>query len=80
MPNYTTNINTFLFRRSWGEAFADLTDEQAGKLIKAVYGYIEGYDTLPDEPELKTIYKLIVKQLNHSAKKYLDKIAQDYEE
>lgn len=35
--NHTKKLATFLFRRSWGEVFKGLPDEQAGKLIKSIY-------------------------------------------
>lgn len=73
MDNYTAEIDTFLFRRSWGEAFKGLTDVQAGQLIKAIYLFVEGEDAEPEDPALKALYKVITAQLNHSSRKYLKK-------
>lgn len=55
MINYSTELDTFLFRRSWGDVFKDLTEVQAGKLIKAIYLFTEGEDAAPEEPALKTL-------------------------
>ena len=36
MKNYVCKMETFLFQRSWGDAFRALPAEQAGELIQAV--------------------------------------------
>lgn len=68
--NYTLCLDTFLFRRSWGELFTSLPDEQAGQLIKAVYAYCNGTESQLEHPELQVWYNVITKQLNYSARKY----------
>ena len=73
--NHTKKLATFLFRRSWGEVFKGLPDEQAGKLIKAIYIYADGEDATPDDPQVKLFYKMITSQLNYSAGKYVKKVA-----
>lgn len=77
--NYTVHLDTFLFKRSWAAAFTDLTDEQAGKLIKALYEYTDGKEEAPEDPEIKTSYKLLTQQLNHSACYYLTRAGLIYE-
>lgn len=79
MDNYSRSLETFLFKRSWGEAFKDLTEVQAGKLIKAIYLFTEGQDATPEETELKTLYKMITSQLNYSARSYVIKAGLDYD-
>ena len=74
MKNYTKELNTYLFRRSWGELFNGLSNEDAGRLIKAVYSYVDGIE--PKEEDFNNVflissYRMIVKQLNYSAKKHL---------
>lgn len=75
MLNYAKMLDTFLFRRSWGEVFKALTDEEAGKLIKAVYLFTEGEETLLQEPALQREYSMICKQLNQSSQKHTLKLA-----
>ena len=75
--NYSTEIDTFLFRRSWGAVFKDLDEVQAGKLIKAIYLFTEGEDVEPEELVLKTLYKMITNQINYSSRKYLQKVRDD---
>ncbi len=79
MANYTVFIDTFLFRRSWSYAFKSLTDEEAGKLIKAIYKFTEGSTVKLDKPELSIAYDMIVTQLNDSACRYADKIGLSYD-
>ena len=74
MTNYSVQIETFLFRRSWGEAFLALTDAQAGELIKAIYLYTEGGEPIIEDTMLRSIYGMMIKQLNISAKKYVQRI------
>ena len=74
MINYTTNLETFIFKRAWAAIFEDLTDEQAGKLMKAIYCFLSGNDKLPEDPLIKPVYKIITHQLNESAHSYYAKI------
>ena len=72
--NYTTLLDTFLFRRSWGEVFSALSDEEAGELIKAIYRYADGLGRDPEKKEIISVYKMIIRQLNYSARRYAVKI------
>ena len=79
MKNYVKDTNTFLFRRSWGEVFKDMSDEEVGKIVKAVYAYADGVDDLTEQltkyPS-KCIYKMMIRQLNNSSAKYLKRVEQ----
>lgn len=79
MKNYCISLSTFLFRRVWGNYFKNLTEIQAGKLIKAIYLFTEGEDATPEEPELKPLYKMITRQLNKSARQHIDRIWLNYD-
>ena len=77
--NYVKELNTYLFRKSWGELFSVLSDEYTGKLLKAVYSYADGAETYPEninKPLLSGIYKMIIGQLNSSSKKHLKRLAE----
>ena len=75
MQNYVKDLNTFLFRRAWSAAFLNVTDREAGELIKDLYHYMNGED--PEEfssQAIANLYEMIRSQLNYSAFRYLEKI------
>lgn len=72
--NYSMQMDTFIFRRTWGEALKDLTDAEAGQLIKAVCAFTDGEFTEFEDGSLNTLYKMITGQLNYSAKRYMKKV------
>lgn len=69
--NFVLSLDTFLFRREWADVFLNLSDEKAGILVKAIYNYTAGNEVTPEDPEIATFYKLMTKQLNNSARRYL---------
>lgn len=71
MTNYAKSLETYLFRKSWGNIFKTLPDEKAGMLIKSIYAFVEGEENTLEDPELTTFYKVITQQINHSSRKYL---------
>ena len=70
--NYATQIDTFLFRRAWADVLKDFSDEDAGALMKAVFAYTEGNETVFGNATMNTVYRIMTRQMNHSAKRYLD--------
>lgn len=60
---------TFLMYKDWDLFINDLTDEQAGKLLKAIYAKQNGRDADVDE-SIKTLYLYIVKKLDENDEKY----------
>lgn len=73
IDNYTPYLETFLFKREWAEIFKELTDEEAGRLIKSLYLFTEGENQPPADIKTRVIYHTIAKQLNNSAYNYLRK-------
>ena len=74
--NYTKNIDTFLFRRCWGDLFLGLSDADAGKIIKALYRYTNGEETPPKDfgdRTLVSVYSMIIRQLNYSSRRFIEK-------
>lgn len=67
MENYTTYISQLRLNKGWGATFKDLTDDQAGKLIKAVFLYTEGAEAALDDPVLRVLYKTITANINYAA-------------
>lgn len=71
MKNYSLAMETFLFRKSWGELFQALPDKEAGALIKAVYAHVNGESPKLEGTTIRSIYKTITKEIDISAYKYL---------
>lgn len=71
MKNYSRAMETFLFRKSWGEIFQALPDEKAGQLIKAIYAHVNGEGAALEDATLNSILKTITKEIDLSAYKYL---------
>lgn len=71
MDNYSECINTFIFRKSWGEIFRTLPSEKAGRLIKAICAYTNGEEIELKEEPLDGILRTITREINQSAYKYL---------
>lgn len=79
MKNYTKDLNTYLFRRSWGELINAMSDEEAGKLLKAIYLYADGVEISADQlgtELLACVCRMIIRQLNHSSKKHLKRLSE----
>ena len=75
---YSECIDTAIFYKSWSQVFERLTDEKAGQLIKAIYDFMNGGDPKLDDPILGAILEIMTKQIENSARKYIEKI-EDYE-
>ena len=63
------NKKSFLFYVDWGEIFDELTDEEAGKLIKHMCDYVR--DKNPEAPDRMT--KAMFIQIKNTLKRDLDK-------
>ena len=71
MKNYCKEMNSFIFKRSWGEIFQTLPDEKAGQLIKAIYTHTNGSAVEMEDITLDSILRTITKEMDLSALKYL---------
>lgn len=66
------NKNSFVLRNSYADIFNDLSDKQAGVLIKVIFNYVTAKDTeasLPDV-ELKMAWKFIKQDIDYDTHKY----------
>lgn len=62
---------SFVFYKSWLPLFEGMTDEQAGKLFKAICSYQSGEDSArPDDRLLAAIYDMIASQFAEDDAKY----------
>lgn len=64
--------NSFVLYYNYEEQLEDLTDEQVGKLLRALFQY-EIHDTLPEfaDKELKIAFKFIKVHLDNDREKYV---------
>lgn len=76
---YSESLDTVIFQKSWSPLFISLTDEEAGKLIKAIFSFMDGEDVDLEGVQIVKSYNSITKQIERSAKKYYKKV-QSYDE
>lgn len=76
--NYTQSMHCLAFSQSWGESFERLTDEEAGRLIKAVFQYTNKGEWNPPDG-LSREYQHFIGVLNCRARKYLNAAADSLE-
>lgn len=77
MKHYSEAINTVIFQKSWSPIFEKLSDENAGKLIKAIYDFMNGGEPELEDDTLDAILLSMVDQIENSARKYLNRIQYD---
>ena len=66
---YCRFLDNVLIPKSWGRAFEQMSDEEAGRLIKALFEYMDGKD--PElEFRLKIVFNVMAQQAEMSAKRY----------
>ena len=66
---------SFVLYSSWVRFFGELPEEQAGKLIKAVYAYVtEETEPEIDDPALSAIFNLIRDKLDEDSQAYEKKV------
>lgn len=61
---------SFVMYNEWKPLFTNITDEQAGQLIKAVYAYQFGEESPPEEPLLNSVYQMMRGRFETDAEKY----------
>ena len=70
MKNYVEALNTVIFNKSWSPLFKTLDDENAGKLIKALFVFMNGEEVKIEDDQLNAIFLCIADQIERSARKY----------
>lgn len=61
---------SFVMYRSWGAAVAKMSDEQAGKLIKAIYSLQENPETATDDPAIEFVFEIIKEKMIEDTEAY----------
>jgi len=56
-----------LFRKSWGEDFQKLPDEEAGRLIKAIYAHVNGEGVELEDTALSGVFMRITREIDLTA-------------
>lgn len=64
--------NGFLLMKKYGSIFNDMSDKQAGVLIKAIFCYVATGEIMAslNDVELKMAFKFIKQDLDHNAEEY----------
>lgn len=64
--------NSFVLRNSYADIFADLSDKQAGALIKVIFNYIAKKDVTEglQDVEVKMAWKFIKQDIDYDTQKY----------
>lgn len=61
---------SFVMYQDWGAAIELMTDEQAGKLLKAIYAYQEDPGADVDDPAVKMVFQLMKGRFKADAESY----------
>ena len=79
MSYYARYINTVIFRKSWSQIFESLSNEDAGLLIKALFGFMEGDSPEIEDETLNGIFLMMADSIEGSARNYVIKAGLDEE-
>ena len=77
MGNYVEALNTAVFNKAWTPLFMSLSDENAGRLIKAIFDFMNGDEITIEDDQLKAIFLYISDQIEINAQKYYSKVNQE---
>ena len=61
---------SFVMYKSWGSAIGQMSDEQAGKLIKAIYALQDNPETTVDDPATSFVFAIIRDKMLEDAEAY----------
>lgn len=66
--------NSFVLRNSYADIFADMSDKQAGALIKVIFNYVTAKDVTEglQDVEVKMAWKFIKQDIDYDTQKYND--------
>lgn len=63
--------NTFVLRTNYAQIIEQFSDEQAGKLFKAIFAFVElGGIPAVDDPAVATALQFIIKDIRYDLDKY----------
>lgn len=71
--NYSQFMQSFLFRRAWGEILQTLPDEKAGQMFKAIFAHTNGESVTLEDVTLNGILKSITKEIDLNSYRYLER-------
>lgn len=64
--------NSFVMYKSWMPAIKSMSDEQAGKLIKAVYEFSVNPDVEIEDPAIRFVFEIIKETIKKDSEKYAE--------
>lgn len=68
---YVTQLNSVIIQKSWSNIFGTLSDENSGKLIKALFLFMDGNEVEIEDKTLDGIFRMMSEQIENSARKYV---------
>ena len=66
---------SFVMYDSWTEMVEDLTDEEAGRLLKAIYAYRQDRTHKPDDRSLRPVFNILKQRFEEDDEAYQEKVA-----
>ena len=66
---------SFVMYDSWTEMVEELTDEEAGRLLKAIYAYRQDKTHKPEDRALRPVFNILKQRFDEDEEAYQDKIA-----
>ena len=66
---------SFVMYDSWTEMVEDLTDEEAGRLLKAIYAYRQDKTHKPDDRALRPVFNILKQRFEEDDEAYQEKVA-----
>lgn len=60
----------FLIEKKWKKMIANLPDDKAGQLIKAIFNHADGEDVVIDDPVLSAVFFVIQEEMDENERLY----------
>lgn len=65
---------SFVMYDSWMDMVEDMTEEEAGRLLKAIYAYRKDKNAAPDDRTIRPVFNILRQRFEEDAKAYQDKV------
>lgn len=66
---------TFVMYKSWNAAIENMSDEQAGSLMKAIFAYQNGQGDISIDPAVRFVFDIIRQKMEEDSEQYAQKCA-----
>ena len=65
---------SFVMYDSWMDMVEDMTEEEAGRLLKAIYAYRKDKNAAPDDRTIRPVFNILRQRFEEDAKAYQEKV------